>query len=181
MSFAERTRKPMVRTATVKKRRFKVTAEIETLNPSSTSTGDNAGIGQGGPASSGASLRDGVFAKASDEAGRLRDKATEAARGYAETGRDQTASILDHVAQLVQNAAGKVEGQVGDQYADYVRKAADSLTSASETLRSKEIDELLGDARDYIKSSPALAIGAAAAAGFLLARVIKAGQPDEKA
>lgn len=166
-----------------------MTDEIDTAKPtanlnsgfqSDTGTTGQSGQNEGSTGGSGGAASS-FFAKAKDEAGSVREKATDAARGYAETGRDQTADLLNHVAQLVQNAAGTIEGQVGGRYAEYVRGAADNLTSASDALRSKDIDELVEDARGYIKASPALAIGAAAAAGFLLARVIKAGQSDQEA
>jgi ElaB/YqjD/DUF883 family membrane-anchored ribosome-binding protein len=164
-----------------------VTDDIDTL---STTGGDNAtrppAAGEPGAAEDRGSAAStggasGFINKAKEEAGTIRDKATDAARGYAETGRNQTADLLSQVAELVQNAAGSIEGQVGERYGGYIRKAADNLTSASETLRGKDIDELVDDARGYIKASPAIAIGAAAAAGFLLARVIRAGQPERDA
>ena len=39
-------------------------------------------------------------------------------------------------------------------------------------------DALFADARELVKKSPAVAIGAAAALGFIVARLVKAGVPE---
>jgi ElaB/YqjD/DUF883 family membrane-anchored ribosome-binding protein len=57
--------------------------------------------------------------------------------------------------------------------ADLITRASESVAGFASTLRAKDVDELFQDAREAVKKSPAIAIGAAAAVGFLLARVIK--------
>jgi len=113
--------------------------------------------------------------KASAKAAEFRDQATDKARGYAEQGKDRASAGLDSVAKMIGDGAGHVDGALGETYGDYVRRAAGAVSGFSDTLRDKDVDELIDDARALVRSTPAIAIGAAAAAGFVLARIIKAG------
>ena len=65
--------------------------------------------------------------------------------------------------------------KLGEQYGGYIRQAADAVSGLASTLRDKDPDELIDDARNVVRSSPAVAIAAAAAVGFLMARVVKSG------
>src|SRR3546814_7720935 len=73
------------------------------------------------------------------------------------------------------NAAGSVDEKLGAQYGDYARSAAQSLPGFSQSLDAKDIDQLPDEARDFVCKSPAIAIGTAAAVGFVLARLVKSG------
>lgn len=110
----------------------------------------------------------------------IRQQAAEKARDYADQGKDKAAGALEGVTKLVDNAAGAIDDKLGAQYGDYARKAAEAVSGVAGTLRSKNVDELFNDARDAVRKNPAIAIGAAAVAGFLLARVVKAGGSDAK-
>ena len=113
--------------------------------------------------------------KVREEAARLTGEAAGKAKSYAEQGKERASEALDTVAKLVNDAAVQVDAKVGDQYGRYARVAADSLSGFAANLRRKDVDELLGDARDLVRKSPAVAIGAAAAIGFVIARLVKAG------
>lgn len=113
--------------------------------------------------------------KAAEKASQFKDQATDKARDYAEDGKARVAGALDSVAKLIGDSAAQIDDKAGALYGDYVRKAAEAVTDFSDTLRDKDVDELIEDARDLVRKSPAIAIGAAAAAGFLLSRLIKAG------
>lgn len=110
-----------------------------------------------------------------DEAGKLTQTGLDKAKSYAVDGKDRASGALDEFAKLMTDAAGSVDEKLGAQYGDYARSAADSLAGISETLRNKDVDELLADARELVKKSPAVAIGTAAAVGFVLARLVKTG------
>ena len=97
------------------------------------------------------------------------------AKGYAEDGKTKAGGALDELAKMLKDAAGTVDEKVGDQYGQYARSAADAVSNFSDSLKSKQIDDLIEDARVFVKKSPAVAIGTAAAIGFVLARLIKAG------
>lgn len=133
--------------------------ESSTPSPSKTANSANAS----------GSLRDQLGSTAAD----LRGQATDKARDYAAQGKERAVGALDNVVKLVEDAAGTIDEKVGAQYGDYARRAAESISGFATTIREKDIDELARDARDAVRKSPAIAIGAAAAVGFLIARVIK--------
>ena len=45
-------------------------------------------------------------------------------------------------------------------------------------IRTRSVDDILGDTRDFVRKSPGIAIGIAAVAGFMLVRLIKTGLDD---
>jgi ElaB/YqjD/DUF883 family membrane-anchored ribosome-binding protein len=113
--------------------------------------------------------------KASTKAAEIKDQAADKARTYAEEGKVRASAGLDSVAKMIGDTAGQIDEKLGEAYGDYARRAAEAVSGFSDNLREKEVEELLDDARDLVRRSPALAIGAAAAAGFVIARLIKAG------
>ncbi len=114
------------------------------------------------------------FAKVREEAVKLRGQATDRARTAAEQGKTRATETLDGFAQAVHEAAGSLEQQVGPQVAQYAHRAADALDNLSASLRNKSVDQLVDDATNYARRSPAIAIGAAVALGFALSRFLKA-------
>lgn len=114
-------------------------------------------------------------AELKDKAAEFRDQYADKARGYAEQGKERASAGLDSVAKMIGDGAGQIDGALGEVYGDYIRRAAGAVSDFSDTLRDKDVDELIDDARDLVRRSPAIAIGAAAAAGFVIARIIKAG------
>lgn len=110
-----------------------------------------------------------------DEASKLSAKATEKARGLADEGKARATGALDEFSKLMEDAAGTVDEKLGEQYGQYARSAAQAISGFSDNLRGKEVDDLIADASDFVRKSPAIAIGTAAALGFVLARIVKAG------
>ena len=101
------------------------------------------------------------------------------ARKAANTGKDTATGAMNTVASMVEDVAKTIDAQVGPQYGDYARRAASAVSSVATSLESKDVDQLLDDAREFVKARPGVAIGAAAAFGFLLTRLVKAGDDDE--
>lgn len=110
-----------------------------------------------------------------DQAGKLGAEAADRARNFAGEGKDRATGALDEVAKMFENAAGDVDAKLGEQYGQYARSAAEGISKFSESLRGKEVDDLISDATAFVKKSPVIAVGAAAAVGFVLARLIKSG------
>lgn len=52
------------------------------------------------------------------------------------------------------------------------------MAGAAKTLDSKDVDQLMTEARDFVRKSPAVAIGAAAVVGFVLMRLAKGSDED---
>jgi ElaB/YqjD/DUF883 family membrane-anchored ribosome-binding protein len=105
----------------------------------------------------------------------LRGQAGEKARDMAGQGKEKATGALDDAARFLEETARTIEEKVGPQYGRYAHSAAEGVSGFAEQLRSKEVDDLLEDARELVRKSPAVAIGAAVAVGFVLARLVKAG------
>lgn len=110
-----------------------------------------------------------------DGAAKVQQQAVDKIQALAGDGKAKAGSALDQVAQLLNDAAVQVDEKLGQQYGQYARSAADTVTSLSGAIKDKDVEELLDDARAFVTKSPAVAIGVAAALGFVLARVVQSG------
>lgn len=108
----------------------------------------------------------------------LKEQAGRTARSAATVAKDQTGSAMQSLAKLVSETAGTVDAKLGPQYGDYARQAAETVAGAAHTLDSKDVDQLMTEARDFVRKSPAVAIGAAAVVGFVLMRLAKGSSDD---
>lgn len=142
---------------------------VPTPLPVTTTTTDEAKGGAGKLRQSAAD----AGAKVKTEARAFRDQATDKAREMASQGKDRTTEALENVARLIGDTASTIDERIGTQYGDYTRKAADAVSGFATDLRGKDVDDIVRDAGAFVKKSPAVAIGAAAAVGFVLARLIK--------
>ncbi|KKW90075.1 hypothetical protein [Sphingobium chungbukense] len=103
----------------------------------------------------------------------LKEQASKTAKSAAGVAKDKTGSAMQSLAKLISDTAGTVDAKLGPQYGDYARQAAESVAGAAKTLDSKDVDQLMTEARDFVRKSPAVAIGAAAVVGFVLMRLAK--------
>lgn len=103
----------------------------------------------------------------------LKDQATKTARSAADVAKDKTGSAMQSLSKLISDTASTVDSKLGPQYGDYARYAAEAVSGAAKSLDAKDIDQLIGEARDFVRKSPAVAIGAAAVAGYVLMRLAK--------
>ncbi|MBV9840690.1 MAG: hypothetical protein JOY99_03985 [Sphingomonadaceae bacterium] len=147
----------------------------ETLQDDSEETGAQASAENGGIADKFRSQLGDLGSHATAKVSELRGQATDQVFSLAAQGKDRASETLDGAAKLIADTAQQIEERLGENFGGYARQASDAVGGLAATLRTKEVDELLDDAREFVKRSPALAVGAAAAAGFLIARVIKAG------
>ncbi|NWK98145.1 hypothetical protein DM806_21265 [Sphingobium lactosutens] len=109
----------------------------------------------------------------------IKEQAGKTARSAADAAKDKTGTAMQSLAKLISDTAGTVDAKLGPQYGDYARQAAESVAGAADTLDSKDVDELMTEARDFVRKSPAVAIGAAAVVGYVLMRLAKGS--DDKA
>jgi len=89
---------------------------------------------------------------------------------------DAKSAASDGIASLgtvVGDTATRIDDQFGEQYGDYARKASRTLQETSAALESKSVEELGEDARQFVRKSPGVAVGIAAVAGFMLARLFR--------
>lgn len=109
------------------------------------------------------------------QADQLKTQAGEAARAAAVTAKDSTGSAMANLARLIADTANTVDSKLGPQYGNYARTAAEAVAGAGKSLDDTDIDQLFDEARDFVRKSPALAIGAAAITGYVLMRLARGG------
>lgn len=112
------------------------------------------------------------------QADQIKNQAADMARSAAATAKDSTGSAMQNLARLINETADTVDSKLGPAYGDYTRSAASAVANAAKSLDDADIDQLLDEARAFVKKSPAVAIGAAAVAGFVLMRLAKGGGSD---
>lgn len=96
-------------------------------------------------------------------------------RSLADTGKERAVGGLDQLSQMITDAAGQVDEKLGAQYGEYARSAAGAVSNFSEQIKGKDVDQLLDDAREFVRKSPGVAVGVAAALGFAVARLVQSG------
>lgn len=116
---------------------------------------------------------------AKDYSSKYGAQATDKIRSLADTGKERAVGGLDQLSQMIQDAAGQVDEKLGGQYGDYARSAAGAVSSFSEQIKGKDVEDLLEDARAFVRKSPGVAIGVAAALGFAVARIVQSGLDDK--
>lgn len=109
----------------------------------------------------------------------LRDQAGGKVREFADTGKTRATDLLEEFSRVVADTADSIDERLGNNYGEYARKAADSVSGLADNLRGKDVDELYDTVRSAVRKSPGVAIGIAAVVGFTLVRLVKAGMPDE--
>jgi ElaB/YqjD/DUF883 family membrane-anchored ribosome-binding protein len=127
-------------------------------------TGGNAGNGAGN------ALREGLTT--------LKGQAGDRVRQLADDGKTRASDALDELSRVVEDAAASIDERLGEDAGSYARRAADGISTFASTLREREVEELYDDVRQFVRRSPAVAIGIAAAVGFTLVRLVKAGMPE---
>lgn len=110
-----------------------------------------------------------------EQAGAVAEQAKTTARSAANTAKNSTGSALHGLSKLISDTADTVDSRLGPQYGDYARQAAETVAGAAQSLDATDVDQLAEDAREFVRKSPAVAIGAAAIVGFVLMRLARGG------
>jgi hypothetical protein len=109
--------------------------------------------------------------------GKVRERAT----AQLSTQKDRATDGLGTIAQAVRQTTGQLRENQQDMVAQYVEKAADQIERLSNTLREKDVNELLQDAQRLARRQPALFIGGSFAVGLLAARFLKSSSDARSA
>tara|TARA_R110002110_G_scaffold108846_1_gene271642 strand:+ start:550 stop:1116 length:567 start_codon:yes stop_codon:yes gene_type:complete len=120
-------------------------------------------------------------ASTASSTGDFKDRAMTKAKSAATAGKEHTGNAIENLSRIIEDSAKTIDENVGEKYGNYARSAADTVSSFAEKLNGKEVDEMVDDARDFVRKSPAVAIGAAAVVGFLISRLVKSGMDDRDA
>lgn len=114
--------------------------------------------------------------KVKDDMNNIKDKASDTARSAAERGKERASEAAFSIGKILRDNAETIDNSVGKNFGDYARSAADSIDGFAEKIEAKEVDALVDDARNFVRKSPVVAVGAAAAIGFVLVRMLRSGK-----
>jgi ElaB/YqjD/DUF883 family membrane-anchored ribosome-binding protein len=116
--------------------------------------------------------------KVQDEMNNFKGKAADTARNAAERGKERASEAMSGIGKMIRDSAETIDSNVGKNYGDYARSAADAVDGFAEKINANDVDAIVDNARDFVRKSPAVAIGAAAAIGFVLVRLLRSGRDD---
>lgn len=88
-------------------------------------------------------------------------------------GKSKASEALTGLSRMVNENAPTIDENLGPKYGEYARSASRKLEETAQRLDQKSVEELTEDAREMVRKSPAAAVGLAALAGFLLARLLR--------
>ena len=106
---------------------------------------------------------------------RLRD----AAQTLIHEQKDRAADAVEGMAQALRQAADQLEREEKPTAARYADQAAAQVAQFSDTVRARDIEELLLEVERFARRQPTLFFAGALAAGFLLGRILS--RPSEPA
>jgi hypothetical protein len=95
----------------------------------------------------------------------------------AQTRKDSLADTIENLAGTVHRAGAQFDGQQ-DWVANAIGQGASELENLADTLRKKDLGEIVADIRTFAERQPALFIGVSLAAGFAIARFAKLAVAD---
>ena len=116
--------------------------------------------------------------EAAEEAKAKSQQARDKAFELANEGKAKASTAISGLSKIVTENAPVIDEKVGPKYGDYARSAAKSIQGAADWVENKDLVELGEDAKDFVRKSPGLAVGLAAVAGFMLARLFRSGPSD---
>jgi YHS domain-containing protein len=119
------------------------------------------------------STAENVKQKAQEKTEEVRSKVQQQAKEMAFRRKGQASEGLTVVAQALRDTAHQLQEKDQAAIARYADNAAQSLDRFSHYLSEKDMDQLMADAENLVKRRPALFMGGALAAGFLIARFFK--------
>src|SRR5579863_351941 len=110
---------------------------------------------------------DQLSAKGNDLLGTAKDRAA----ALAADGKTRASGAISGLGKVVSDNAPVIDEKLGPQYGDYARTAARSIQDVAARLDAKDLNELGEDVATFVRKSPGLAVGIAAVAGFMIARM----------
>jgi hypothetical protein len=128
-----------------------------------------------GSASSSGTAEGGLAQRIRSGGEKLSGQAADRARGLVSQGLERSAEALGNVGRLVGDTATGLDERLGPEYGEYARRAAAAIENTANSIGSKDPDELMEDARNFVRNSPGIAIAGAAIVGFAIARLVKSG------
>ncbi len=116
--------------------------------------------------------------KGQQSADDIKEAAREQAESAFERQRDTAAQHTHTLGTVFKNAADEFDRQQQPFCSEQARKLADHTERFSQRMRDKDLHSLCRAAEDYGRREPAMFIGGAIAAGFLVTRFLRSS-PDK--
>ncbi|HWT13048.1 MAG TPA: hypothetical protein VN231_09880 [Allosphingosinicella sp.] len=136
------------------------------------------GGGDTGGTSAGTGTADKLVSQVREQVTSLRGQATDKLRGFADDGKGRATGLLEDISSIIEDAARSIDERLGEEYGNYAHRASGAVSSFAEKVRDKSVEDLLDDTRSVVRTSPTIAIAAAAVVGFALMRVVRTGLDD---
>lgn len=86
------------------------------------------------------------------------------------------AEYIGSIAQATQQAAMAFDNDL-PQAAQYIRRASEQIQDVADTVRKKDVRELVGDVQEFARQQPTLFFGGAVVLGFAALRFLKSTPP----
>jgi len=116
----------------------------------------------------------------SSEKGGIANRVRESAVAQLSTQKDRAADGIGSVTAAVRQSTSQLRDQQHDVIARYVEQAADQIDRFAQSLRQKDVRELVDDAQRLARRQPAAFIGSAFAIGLIAARFAKSSAKDAR-
>jgi ElaB/YqjD/DUF883 family membrane-anchored ribosome-binding protein len=112
-----------------------------------------------------------------DQTRALSGQARDQALSLANEGKARASDGLAALGRTVADNAPALDEMLGTRYGDYARQAARAMQESAARIESKSYAELGEEAREFIRTNPAVAFGVAGVAGYFMARLF--GHSDD--
>lgn len=106
------------------------------------------------------------------------ERTENAAHDLGETVGDKAGGVVREFRTEAGQLAGKAGEWLKETGASARERAADGVDRFSDMLKDARFDDMAADAASFVKQHPLLSVGAAAIAGFALARALRSGLSD---
>ena len=137
--------------------------------------GQQAGMGASDSMDDGMGMGEGACGGMREGMSRMRGMASQAGEKLMDTAEQQKRAGADYVtgvAEAVRRAAGEFDEQV-PQAAQYIRLAADQMETMSDSLRRRDMGQMLSDVQSFARRQPAAFLGISLLAGFAAMRFLR--------
>ncbi len=111
-------------------------------------------------------------AAAQRQVGRLGEQMRDAAASLLDEQKGRMAAAVQGLADMLRRTADTLERENNATAAHYADRAAAQIDRLSETVRSRPFGEMVTGAEAFARRQPALFIGGAVAAGFVIGRLL---------
>jgi hypothetical protein len=123
----------------------------------------------------------GTASELKSDARQLSSKAADRLHTEVDARKDTAVTQAQSVSSAVRQAADGLDEGAPEWLRSAFQQGADQIQRFAQSLEQKDSRQLLNDVQSFARERPALFLGAAAAAGFAAARVLKAGGEQHSA